>query len=529
MKILIVDDDKNILDMIEHTVPWNTLSIDTVLTALDGESALKIVRENHPDIVVTDIEMPVMDGIALAEQITALNGQQPELIFLTAHAEFEYARQAIRFGAADYLLKPFLPEDLTALLSKIVVRRNEKQEQKELTEKGELFEKSQDYLLVSFFRDVLDHAFGDSPEKIGRAAAKRNIALDIRAQYRIVAFSALVEEKLKEYSPSDIQFIFQNIGCEVIWRNGQVSGECYLDTIDRSRCTAYLLMDTQKHTRAELAEKCARLVKVLKVYLDLQTLCVISEPVCLERLAVCRDEIDAFFFYNLTGKTGVLFKEDLDENSTSLMGKINQREVMNFLREQKKNDLFSYMRHFLEQNERQLNPAEMKVIHHDLIQVFYGYLYENHISTHDFIKDSVSQAIQASAEKSSVNMMKYVTYMYDCVMQCIDEVKKSESVVEKAKKYISQHFSENIGRAEIAEEVMLAPNYFSMLFHKETGQTIREYINLCRVEEAKRLLSATSNSITDIALQVGFDNISYFSTVFKKYTNVSPVEYRSQL
>ena len=88
---------------------------------------------------------------------------------------------------------------------------------------------------------------------------------------------------------------------------------------------------------------------------------------------------------------------------------------------------------------------------------------------------------------------------------------------------------EDIGRTVIAQEVMLAPNYLSMLFHKETGQTIREYINLCRVEEAKKIMAFNNDSITDVAMQVGFDNISYFSTVFNKYTNSSPAEYRSTL
>ncbi len=102
-------------------------------------------------------------------------------------------------------------------------------------------------------------------------------------------------------------------------------------------------------------------------------------------------------------------------------------------------------------------------------------------------------------------------------------------MTERARKYIAVHYRENIGRNEVAEEVGLAPNYLGMLFRKETGQTIREYINFCRVEEAKRLMERTNHNITEMALQVGFDNITYFSTIFKKYTGLTPVEYRKNL
>lgn len=529
MKILIVDDEQNLLDMVISTIAWTSLGVTQVDTALEGRSALERIQAEKPDIVITDIEMPGMDGMELARQIHSRIPYPPEIIFLTCHADFSYAQEALQIGAANYLLKPFAPEELTAVLSKTIIRCMEKQRSRQLHEQLESLEGSRDYVARSFLRDLLDHSFEGPLESIVREAKRRNVSLDFGARCRMVAVGTNVDEHLKNYTKSQLLFIFRNIITEVMYGLEQPVGSYMVEYLGRSHFTAYLFLREELYTRQAVENRCARLVEVLKQYLGFHTLCVISEVVSADELARTRDRMDAMIFYNVSRGSGVTYLEDSGSTSALPETKINQQEIVVFLRERKKSELFLYMRHFLEQNEAQLNAQEMKLIHHDLMQVFYGYLYENNLSTHDFMRDSVSQTIQANAEFSSINMMKYVSYMYDCAVQCIDQARKSDTVIEKAKRYIEEHYMENIGRSEIAEAVMLAPNYLSMLFHRETGQTIREYINLCRIEAAKRIMVSTQNSITDIALQVGFDNISYFSTIFKKYTNLSPGEYRHRL
>jgi two-component system response regulator YesN len=416
-----------------------------------------------------------------------------------------------------------------ALLSKIIARRGEKLKEKHLSEELDIFRQNRNFAFESFLRNVLDHSYGDSIDEIADAAKKSGIEFDTGASYRLLTIRSDLEESLKEYSKQELMFIFRNIGREIIFGSEQPeSGRC-VEAIRRSSYIAYVPVDSSIQTREELGEKCRKLTEVLKLYMDFDVLCVISEPVTADKLANEKERADEFLSYNLSCNQPVVFIDELDDGDALSEGKINQQEITRFLRERRKNELFLYMRSFLEQQGSSLTAADMKILHHDLMQVFYGYLYENNISIHDFMPDETSQKIQLSAEYSSMDMMKYVSYMYDCVVSFIDKAKKSDSVIERAKKYISEHFAENIGRTEIAQEVLLAPNYLSMIFHKETGQTIREYINLCRVEEAKRLFSATNYSVTDIALQIGFDNISYFSTIFKKYTGQSPLEYRNQL
>ena len=145
MKVLIVDDEKNLLEMVQSTIAWNSLGITEILTAYEGISALEAIRTHRPDIVITDIEMPVMDGLQLSRRIREDIPDPPEIIFLTCHAEFGYAQQALQLGATNYLLKPFLPEELTAVLSKSIVARTEKQRNRQLHEQAAAYENSRDY------------------------------------------------------------------------------------------------------------------------------------------------------------------------------------------------------------------------------------------------------------------------------------------------------------------------------------------------------------------------------------------------
>lgn len=170
----------------------------------------------------------------------------------------------------------------------------------------------------------------------------------------------------------------------------------------------------------------------------------------------------------------------------------------------------------------------MHMIHQDIMQIFYSYLNESGIQAYRMFQDSVSRTLSNRAEYSKVDMIKYINYLFDRTMEKMDELQKENSLIGTVRKYIDKHYSSNIGRDEIAAAVCIAPSYLSKQFREETGQSLREYINSKRIDAAKQLMSTTKLNLTDIALQVGFENIPYFSTVFKKYCGVSPSEWKEK-
>ena len=136
--------------------------------------------------------------------------------------------------------------------------------------------------------------------------------------------------------------------------------------------------------------------------------------------------------------------------------------------------------------------------------------------------------LDGTAERSVFDMMNFAVHLYDYTVTHLLELADSENVISKVKRYITVHYRENIDRDIVASIAFVTPNYLSKRFRSEVGMNMREYINQLRIREAKRLLLSADFSISKIASDIGFDNISYFSTVFRKQCGVSPADWRNR-
>ena len=126
-------------------------------------------------------------------------------------------------------------------------------------------------------------------------------------------------------------------------------------------------------------------------------------------------------------------------------------------------------------------------------------------------------------------MLKYISYTIACIQKEQKVSKDDYGIVDQAKKYIAKHYAEDIGRTDIADECHVSPGYLSKVFSERVGMNMREYINQYRVNESKRLLRIPEKSIGLAAMEVGFENLSYFSTIFKKETGETPAEWRKRI
>ncbi|MBP5306085.1 MAG: response regulator [Lachnospiraceae bacterium] len=524
MKVLIVDDDYNIINMIKGMIPWENLGIDTILEAENGKLALDVVGKEDPDIIISDIEMPVMDGIAMVKALSEDKTHNPELIFLTCHADFEYAKMAVHYGVCEYLLKPFPAEELIAVLSKTIVRIKEKKKPEEPDTNAVAGE----YAIKGFIRDLLDGNAYTQGGDIKGLAAKYGLEFENDMPCRIIAFGMDFGMAPSDFSRNDLTFVFKNVANEVLFGTVEERDFNFTEYYLADYYTAYHILNEKNYDRNDLNSKIRRIDAVLKSYIEVGITGVISGEVLPPDIAKTKREMEEVFIRSVTTSGGIYELEDAEKPTSYTKDKLALKEIEGYVRDRKKNEFLIYMRNYLEGNGASLDQTELKKLQHELMQVFYGFFSESGISSGDLLDDETGRKLYDSACLGSVYMMKYASYMYDYTVKEIDKVRESGSVTDKIKEYIKEHFAENIGRTEIAEYASLAPNYLSMIFHKDTGMTLREYINRCRVEEAKKLMDITNLNITEIALQVGFENISYFSTVFKKLTDVSPADYKNK-
>ena len=204
---------------------------------------------------------------------------------------------------------------------------------------------------------------------------------------------------------------------------------------------------------------------------------------------------------------GSYFQEDdAAEIQQNIKNVFEVDKIEQFLSEKKKLEILSYMKAMLHERiyDKTLRKKEIQI-------------------SGLFVDDNLNQLGQ-KASQSVLDMIRWTNYLIDCTFQYEESVQKNYSLNEKVDQYIREHYRENIGRTEIAEQFYLAPEYLSKTYKKLTGRTIKDTITEYRIDEAKRMLER-GERVSDVAETVGFDNFTYFSTIFKKYTGVSPNQY----
>ena len=529
MKILIIEDEINIIKMILAQLDWESIGINEILTASQGEKGLEICRTERPDIILTDIEMPVMDGITMLGELRKIEQYSPEVIILTCHADFGYAQKALRFGVREYLVKPFYPEELHAVLLKAVFRRRKSVREHSSQEKqGNLPPENRDRAMRLFAHDLISGNVFRNLKDIENEMLYRGITdFTPSERSRLVCF-AYNEEKCSEYDllPAERSFIFENMVREVVYG---ISSRDGLNTSFFSK-PFYVnvgFLNENSASKEDITKKSTRLINEVERYMKMSVVCVVSAPCTADRFYATRKEIEAVLQELTDNRKTPVFLDNPGENETVVYRKINPSLIYKCIDERKRNDLIIAMKRYLDSYDREISLATLQEIRQRITGIFYDYFSVNNIDSAGILTSYQSRTLYENAAYSTVHMMKYLNYLYDFTLEKLTEGKNRETPIEWAKQYIRTHYKEDIDRDSIAAEIQLSPNYLSHLFHKEAGMSMREYLNECRVVEAKRLLGNTSMTVTEIALSTGFNSIPYFSTVFKKYTDMTPAEYRN--
>lgn len=533
LTVLVVDDDPNTVQMLEDSVPWENYGVSQIYSAYQGYQALDIIRENVPDIVISDIEMPQMDGLEMMKQLSQAS-TRPEIICLTCHDNFDYARQAITYGVSAYLLKPFRLDEFSGVLLKTIIRCQKKMENqklmRELENNRRQFEKNQDYLVQNLIFRLMNKSIEGNTQQLTELAQSRNIPFDVCEKYYLLYVGVnLNNGGVENISESEFYFIFQNLAKEIIY------GDVSIPYVVENKLPPYyiLMMPVPEKSgdREKIKKRCERLITISQEYLNIHISCAVSTSDYPEKFGKIKDDMDRLFLREGMNQGKVILMNDECSHQRMEEESFQIDAASKMLEERNKTELLTLLLNHLQQLESKgkLNAIYMQAVHHSIMQLFYGFLLENNIQAYELFKNETFLELNEKAEYSIRNLVRYCSYLYDTTYEQIEFLKQEDSVVARIKKYIEQHYKENISREEIAASIFITPNYLSKIFHEKAGITLREYINICRIEEAKRLMTTTDYSVTEIALMTGFENISYFSTVFKRYSGETPAGWKNKL
>ena len=524
--VFIADDEHIVLEGMRKKISMESSAFSLIGEATDGEIAFSMIQELKPDILITDIKMPFMDGLELSRLLKKI---QPwlKIIILSGHDEFEYAKEAISIGVEDYILKPFTSEELEKSLAKVArAIDKEKQEEKDLTKLKAELESSAILLKNKFLTDLV---LGNvATAEIFKTAKELDINLlaryyklavsDVRNTSASFDMSAIDEAKsallsLSRSSPLATAFFISPVRMVSILK-GNDKGELEEYSYNFAEAVSHLV---------SLQKSCI-VITSLSSTVEHSSLIAESYREALRVLEQSR-------FYN---KSRIISADDVAASCDGMLSLQENDPLVERLKYAQKEEISSIIAQYLEMLND--NSESFHVIASYLfvdVVVAVSHLAENlggnikelmpEILTHSFVENAVQNP--NVFEKEVRKILESILAFRDSRIQG-----RYGDVILKAKDYIQNNFkSQDTCLKSVASAVNFSPNHFSTIFSQECGMTFIEYLTNVRIEEAKKLLRTTDMKGADIAYESGFSDPHYFSFIFKKTTGLSPRDYKQQL
>lgn len=536
IKVFLVEDEIVIRQGIKNNINWQQEGFAFVGEASDGELAYPLIQNTKPDILITDIKMPFMDGLELSRLVKK---ELPDIkiLVLSGYNEFEYAKEAINIGITDYLLKPITGAKLLEVVKKIAKTIEEEWRQKqflaayqkEQAENGQLARQKLFGRLVSGKYPV--SALLEEGHEIGMELAA--------TQYNIVLFQVSTGEEAENYSDelnritAEMEALAENMQRVILIDRGGLEG------------FAFLLKGTKECSVEELLPVfLEQLEKIMDAYPAVEYFGGVG--VTVERLSdlkVCFAKAGHAYAYRYLWErnqivTGEVEKEPKMVDGELSLGALNvknlkqnvvERFLATGLSEEVPDFVDGYFHSLGEQNMQSM--LFRQYITMDAYITAAGMVEKLGYDSAVIVKecgDFNSMADVFGSIDHSVSYLKHVLETAICLREAVSQ-KKYARLLEDAREYIRQNFrNEDISLHTVAASVNLSPNHFSTIFSQETGRTFVEYLTWVRMEKAKELLRNTTMKTSDIAFAVGYRDAHYFSYLFKKTQECTPREYRTR-
>lgn len=520
--VILVDDEVYVRKGLRSVVNWNQFGYEVIDEADNGEDALEMIGRRKPDVVITDIRMPVLDGLELIERSQKQN-PKTSFIILSGYGDFRYAQQAVRYGIHDFLLKPVDEEELADTLSRLHPK---------LLQNKLLDQTNRDWIRESIM-DALLRGEADSKLMSGWAEAL-GVGEAEPVHYAFIEVNDLhpwngrklppmeeLKERMKEVvlasmpvRESEKAFLQEHLG-----RFG------LLISAERRHFPDGSIESYARRLQRELAE---RLEAVVYIYVGKPAKSLLQLK---ESYLSAKDALQ--YKFAREGETVILYSR-IEGTAVHSCPVIDD----------------SFFRKLVERTEEQ-NQTEILHLVHELFQAFRSQGFAP-----EAVKSALSHAVNAvlasihsmEGEERELTKLDAMLHWQDVPVSpgelkrlftefllesaaYIAKLRKEQAQgsIRKVKQYMETHYHENLSLKSIASIFYMNPVYLGQLFKKTYGMYFNEYLLKLRINEAKKLLRQTDFRVYEISEKVGFNNADYFVSQFQKLERLTPTEYRNKL
>lgn len=526
-KLLLVDDEEEVIQVIMKKINWEGLGFTIVGYANNGVKAFEIVEELQPDVVMTDIKMPFMDGMELAERIRS-EYPATKILFFTGFDEFEYAKGAIRLEAEEYILKPVNSIELTNVFTQLKIKLDQEISEKRNVEiLQKYYMESLPLLQANFYSSLIAGRFRE--EEIAHYLS------DYQISFSGPFFCCLVIHTSSSQVP-------ENMNSLLLFTSVHKQAKERLAGKWRAKCFSYLgntVLISELETEGEVSEltdECDRFCRYVQSMIGAVVTVGIGQ-VCdniLELSQSYDSAREAVSYRAIYGASRAINMEEVvpgRQEKTAWANNKDSSDLLKMIRLGSEKDVIraadQYLNHtFFPNKSLQQHHIDMM----ELIITLYRFAVNNDILIDDFSGD-IMKLYSRLLEMEPSALREWLIRSSLAFRENLIHIRSSstKSFVSRAKEYVHQNYAEGeFSLDQVCEVLGLSNSYFSSIFKKETGNSFISYLTDYRLNEASRQLIETNEKSYVIAKNVGYTDPNYFSYVFKRRFGVSPSKYRRE-
>ncbi|WP_337765524.1 response regulator [Dysosmobacter sp.] len=520
-RVLLVDDEEDIREGISRKMDWLGLGFSLVGEAANGQDALELAESLRPDVILTDIKMPFMDGLELCRILTDRLPAARFVVFSGFDA-FEYAKQAIQMNVVEYILKPINADELSAVLRRLKDQLDrERAERRNVELLRSRYTENLPVLRELFYANLLDGHIEPGTER-ERAA---RLDIDLQGEEWAVGLAYIGSDRRDALSTLSVQKLLE----ESL-------------TADRCRLTLYndwvavIVSLTESFTIYDLIRVLDRVCTLAASYLGLTLTVGVGAP-CKELSGMARSAAEArtaLEYRSMVGRGQVIYIGDLEPDGGQVLTfeETDERTLTAAVRlgsEQEVRDAAAALAGKI----REANPSagQYNLFLMELVTHLMKMTRRSGVGVEEVFGTGFSLPIQDSALPSLEELEGWCAERYLRLWTLIRrrQTDSAGQTVETAKEYIRQHYAESdLSVEKLCAYLHLSSTYFSTLFKRETGTSFTAYVTMVRMEAAAEAIRGTEEKTYLIAQRCGYEDPNYFSYVFKRHFGVTPTKYRSE-
>lgn len=500
-KILIVDDEMTMRKGLSNYMNWASIDCQVTGTASDGMEAMEFLQKNPVDIVITDIKMPVADGLDVARFVYEQK-LPAKVIILTGYADFEYAQTAIRYQVTSFILKPTNKKELFAAVQQAQKQLIISQQQESIAKDGMFFLKDQ------VMQELTEHS---CTEDLRERLSSHGFSMNA---YYVAAFRPVSDDSdlsaLKEIVIEEKQ----NAYC---YRYNNLILNVYFQNEIPSSMPSYIIENCQTISNIASSFRFGDILTgISSLHMSPEEFqMAVSEAIqALTHNFYSEHHISVFQSDDPVAPSGLTVENSLD--LYQIESSLNNRDFAG---------IASVTGHIFSNFKSSFtNSQDVKNICTQIYYICCRVLVKKELNP---VPSELLQKIQTSRDIFALEtaVSDIIAYTKE---NCLSSHIVPNYITENAIQYISEHLAESLSLDTIAQELHISPSHLSRTFKKELSESLTEYINKARIEKAKLLLQSSDLLTYEVAEAVGYKDATYFSSIFRKYEGISPSEFKTR-